>query len=735
MTGGAGATPPMPMVDNLNQMNQQQGGYGNIPPVSIDPIGMMGQQQGGTGNYDVSMYQGSMMNQTTQAPTGGIGSLGGPMYTMANSTATPTGGYQTTSAMTQQPGAFDWNKHLNNENFQAQVSLLPPELAPHYAAIANAAAQEAGRTYTPYLGQRIAGFTPNEMAAQQMLTAYGMSGTPQQMQDAYALAGNAGFGLSGLTNQLGANAQSAYSDMAGIASLLPQFRQEMQVAGENAYGSALNLRDRMLNMGMSQQHAAQTLAPAIGQFGVNAAAGIDDSRQAFGQAAGMGMEASDIAAQRATSIADQIGGDLYNQYLGSSAQNNAGFKQIADAYGLGPNSLYAGADKIGAGGFNRIGQIGRDARNQQEYLDADMGAYMDPYAEQVVRNRENAAMQRGRQMISELGSQAAMQGAFGGSRQAVLEQGIASDTMRQMDEIRNAGMSDAFNNAQQAFERDRGARQWGIGQNLAAQQAAEGSLQYGLGAQDMALQGRLNAMNAAAGQDQFKLQGISSLLGQKLQAEAQADEARRFGVQNYANMAGQDIAARQTSGQMGMQGLQANLDALMGGYGANLGAIGQGLGADQAGFNSLMASRQAGMDSVGQQAGILGQGNQLAQGFTGQQLQGYNQMPGIASLLQNLGQNDQAMQLQRIQALEGVGQQQRALQQAGLDMGYQDFQRQRDYGQQQLGFYNNILRGMPVNPSSVSTQQVQQPGLFQSMFSAGVGGLGLYNAMNSGRQG
>ena len=105
----------------------------------------------------------------------------------------------------------------------------------------------------------------------------------------------------------------------------------------------------------------------------------------------------------------------------------------------------------------------------------------------------------------------------------------------------------------------------------------------------------------------------------------------------------------------------------------------------------------------------------------------YGLMAGEAEM--GLGDATQANAMNRIQALQGVGMQQRAMRQAGLDMGYDDFQRQRQYGQNQLGFYNSMIQGLPMPQQQTNTNYSQQPGLFQSMASLGLGGLGLYKGM------
>jgi len=106
----------------------------------------------------------------------------------------------------------------------------------------------------------------------------------------------------------------------------------------------------------------------------------------------------------------------------------------------------------------------------------------------------------------------------------------------------------------------------------------------------------------------------------------------------------------------------------------------------------------------------------------------YGLMAGEAQM--GLGQARQADALSRIQSLQGIGMQQRAMRQAGLDMGYQDFQRQRRYPQEQLGFYSSLIHGMPMPTTQTTSTFQQQPGLFQSMASLGLGGLGLYKGMS-----
>ncbi len=132
------------------------------------------------------------------------------------------------------------------------------------------------------------------------------------------------------------------------------------------------------------------------------------------------------------------------------------------------------------------------------------------------------------------------------------------------------------------------------------------------------------------------------------------------------------------------------------------------------------------------QTGLGALGNQIG----GIEMPSFNmpdysqQFTDLQTGLGTLGEATQRDVQQRLAALTGIGSQQRALQQASLDIGYEDFLRQQDFPQQQLGFFSNILRGVPVQPQRTVSQYQQQPGLFQQALGLGLGGLGLYRGMS-----
>ena len=187
------------------------------------------------------------------------------------------------------------------------------------------------------------------------------------------------------------------------------------------------------------------------------------------------------------------------------------------------------------------------------------------------------------------------------------------------------------------------------------------------------------------------------------QQQFQADQARNM----QAQLANQ---------QSGLTTGQANLQALLGVQ--SLGS-GQNLTAQQ-------LNQAAGLSANQQNQ----QGQQYAAGL-GQQLYGTG-LGGVQSAatgLGALGSTQQASDLSRLGAQQGSAAQQQALQQTQLDTAYQDFLRQRDYPQEQLGFYSNILRGLPVQLAS-TTQSYQAPQSIGAQIGGlGLAGLGLANAL------
>ena len=188
------------------------------------------------------------------------------------------------------------------------------------------------------------------------------------------------------------------------------------------------------------------------------------------------------------------------------------------------------------------------------------------------------------------------------------------------------------------------------------------------------------------------------------------------GARNALLQAEQNRGLNQQLGDIQMQGSQQ-------GY---LNAQ-QQFQADQArNMQAALANQQAGLSANQQNV----QGQQYAAGL-GQQLfgTGLQGAQQAATGLGALGAQQQTTDLARLQAQQSSAAQQQALQQTQLDTAYQDFLRQRDYPQEQLGFYSNILRGLPVQLAS-TTQSYQAPQSIGAQIGGlGLAGLGLANAL------
>lgn len=177
---------------------------------------------------------------------------------------------------------------------------------------------------------------------------------------------------------------------------------------------------------------------------------------------------------------------------------------------------------------------------------------------------------------------------------------------------------------------------------------------------------------------------------------------------------------------------------------ANLGAARQGTygGARQA---IAQAERERGL--LDRLAMIQGEGGQKAfesarqaqqfgstLGLQGLQagLQGMQQLGQAGATLGQLGGQRQQADIQRLQAQETVAAQQRALEQQILDQQYADFMRQRDYPMEQLGYFSNLMRGVPVGLGSTSTTYAPPPSIASQVGGLGLAGLGLYRLAGGG---
>lgn len=179
--------------------------------------------------------------------------------------------------------------------------------------------------------------------------------------------------------------------------------------------------------------------------------------------------------------------------------------------------------------------------------------------------------------------------------------------------------------------------------------------------------------------------------------------------------------AYQQQGAMGMQAQQLADASRQRAAEFGLSAQGQ---SDQA-QRALQEFRQRGREfDVGAMRDRFQMGLQGMEGDrAGRQLQ-----LQAADLMGGLGRTQQELDLQRFGAMGSVGQQRRELFQRGLDTGYDDFLRQQAYPREQLGFFSNLLQGVPVQPGSTVSTYGNSPSAGQQALGAGLGALGLWQA-------
>jgi len=102
-----------------------------------------------------------------------------------------------------------------------------------------------------------------------------------------------------------------------------------------------------------------------------------------------------------------------------------------------------------------------------------------------------------------------------------------------------------------------------------------------------------------------------------------------------------------------------------------------------------------------------------------------------AQQLAQIGAQQQQADLARQQAQQAVAGSEQQLEQKRLDQAYQDFIAQREYPYRQLEFYNAMLRGLPVQANTTSSQYNAQPNVAQQVLGYGIPALALSRAFSA----
>ena len=462
------------------------------------------------------------------------------------------------------------------------------------------------KPFVPYSARPedyVAGFSPLQQQAQFNIANLQV---PQQFQQGTGLAQAAGMGALGTTGQAAGYGSAGY--MSGMQG---------QMLGQMAAQRAA-------------QQAAQAQRAAYGYGGTGAgygsqAAGLAPQAQMYGQtAADIGQMA--LQAQRT------------GQDIGRTAQDYA-----------------------------RLAATAGQRYTSEATSPFGVSRFMSPYTSAVTDAQVAAAQRQANIARTQRQSQAARAGAFGGARQAIEQAEADRALATQLDNIRAAGLQQAYDKAVQAQQ---------FGANLGLQ--GLGSAQTGLGT---ALQG-----------GQLGLSGIGqAMAGQQagLAGLGQAGQLYGLGMQGAGvGLSGIDRAI--ASGQLGLQGA-----------GVGLQGTGQGIQGAQAGLQGV-TGQQAGFNLANQAAGQLGQ----------------------------LGQQQLAAQTGILGLQQQAGAQQQAQQQQIINQAIQNYAQAREAPMQAFNQYNALLRGYAL-PGTTATQYQAQPTLSNQLVGLGTAGIGAAQLSNA----
>ena len=247
-------------------------------------------------------------------------------------------------------------------------------------------------------------------------------------------------------------------------------------------------------------------------------------------------------------------------------------RALDEAYGYLP-----GAREAVTGGLGALSRAEETARGTTGIYDPSMAqSFFNPYEDQVVQQTLEDIGRQSAQADIGLRDQAISAGAFGGSRGRITQEELARQTGRGAAEavsgIRSAGFGQAQQQAQQAFEQQRGAQQGlasmqaGIGgqqAQLGQALGGLGQLAAGMGGQFGQIGGGLAGLGQQSQQQLGAQVGMLNQLGQQGQATQQAALSRQFaGAQQLAGepmqrlLQGQQLLAGMPAGQIsgGTQG-------------------------------------------------------------------------------------------------------------------------------------------------------------------------------------
>ena len=229
--------------------------------------------------------------------------------------------------------------------------------------------------------------------------------------------------------------------------------------------------------GQKQQDIAPTLRPYVTDVLSRAKGQVDAPYQAYPGERVVGFTPQELAAQQGIQqMAGQYGlASMAPGLTSSAAYYNPAYSylgQTGQALGVGAGALAESGDiqrnAARAIGLDEVGKFGLTGEDIQKYI--------DPYQQAVTDIDKRQARQDALQTAQAIGAKSAGAGAFGGSRQAILESQAASDLGTRLADIQTRGSQAAY---QQALQTAAQQQQVGLGE-AAAQRAREQQLGAGI---------------------------------------------------------------------------------------------------------------------------------------------------------------------------------------------------------------------------------------------------------------
>jgi hypothetical protein len=175
--------------------------------------------------------------------------------------------------------------------------------------------------------------------------------------------------------------------------------------------------------------------------------------------------------------------------------------------------------------------------------------FMNPYMQSVVDIQKREAQRASDIAGTQRGAQAVRAGAFGGSRQAIMEAEAQRNLAQQMGDIQATGSQAAFQQAQQQFNQEQDARM----------RAAMANQQAGLTAGGQNLSALLGVQQLGA---QTGMQSQMANQQALLDAQRAFEQSRQFGSELGLRGGAQALQGAQTLGQLGSQQFGQEMDIM-----------------------------------------------------------------------------------------------------------------------------------------------------------------------------